>query len=270
MNKDKLRLSSSSVGTYLTCPAKYNWVYNEMLKPKGDYSIALTTGVIVHRLLHWMNTGMETTDRITSLYTDLKKEFPQIPDDELKDSIHQSLTLVQGYLKKYESDPIEIVSSETHMELDCGDYVLYGRVDGLARTQDKRLWRHEIKTAGRMDRNYLAGLTNSLQSGIYHWMLDELREDEKIYGTIYSILVKTKVPQFERSPVLTPKKLIELTKRTVNRVYERICEKDFEPSLNCFTYFRECPYSMLCFKYSDRIRKEFFEHRPPTKPKADD
>lgn len=269
MGKSKLRLSASRCNVYLHCPKKYYWTYEEQLKPKQTGARPLFVGGLVHRLAHQMNTGRLNPDALMQYDKVVKKCFPEVESDQEAISIaHEALTLFHGYMKQFEDDPLEVVSSETHLEIDRGDYILYTRLDSVRRTQDGRLWRGEIKTTARLDNAYLKGLKGGIQGGIAHIIMKKVMP-EPVNGTIYDLIVKTKIPQYYRSPILNERHLEGMTESMLSHVYEGITEKRFGCSMNCFYFNRECEFLALCKNDAKQIREAFYEHRPETLPTSE-
>jgi len=264
----KLRLSASRVSIYLHCPKQYWWTYHEQLKVKS-VSLPLAVGGITHRLLHQMHVGKLPIERMKDYDEVVMKHYPHLTSQEAKEVAVQAMTLFAGYAQKYEQDPLEVVSSEMHLESDRGLYILYARVDGLVRTQDQRLWRFETKTTSRIDSAYLSGLKGGIQGGIAHALLKEA-VPERVYGTIYNLIVKTKVPQFERSPVLAEKSLEAMTEGMLRGVYEGIVNARFYPSMQCFFYNRQCDFLPLCKNDSPQMRESFYEHREEVIPQNEE
>jgi hypothetical protein len=254
---EKLRLSASRIGVYRRCSWLYHLTYNENLIRK-EVDMPLKVGGFVHALMERKHRG--TLQEVLNDPEALAKElYPTSWDDALDVAI-ESLRLFHGYQKKYEDDTFTVVSSETHLELDMGPYILYSRLDSLKRGGDGRLWRGEYKTAGRMDSSYLQGLRGSIQSGMAHLLLKET-VPEKVYGTLYEILVKTKVPQYERSLVLTETSLEKMTLDCVNGVWKDIDGGRFYRSMDCYTFNRECSHRLICLRDTPQNREEFYKER---------
>lgn len=255
---EKPRLSFSRTSTFLHCRKRYDWIYNQglILKKKP---LPLQVGDIVHQLFH-----LNYQDKLPQLEK-LNEWVQQLyPDNEEKVSLDvaiQAANLFVGYLRKYEDDPLTLVSSEVHLEFDTGPYILYGKIDGLVRTKDERLWRLERKTTSAMDSFFLNGLKTSLQAGIYDYLLEKTF-DEVPYGTIYDILVKTKVPQYGRNPLPRNRRIMERALQTLEGVCRDLKRKEFYPSCECFTYSRECDYSILCNFDSPDARESFYQTIP--------
>jgi hypothetical protein len=265
---EKLRLSTSRINTYLHCPKSYWWHYHEDLVPKKK-SYALQVGDFVHILLAKDALGELTQEYISNFVNEVQKAYPDNINEESAGVAYDALNYFSGYKDKYKYDPLTIDSVEVHLELDLGPYLLYTRLDTLVRTQDKRLWRGEYKTTAKLDSGYLSGLKDGLQAGISYWVESEVLP-ERVNGTIYSLIVKTKIPQYERSMVLAEKGLIERTKACVHGVADNILNERFYPSMQCHYYKRECEYLPLCKNDSERTREAFFEKRVEfyNKPKS--
>ena len=263
----KLRLSASRCATYVRCHKLYWWTYNEQLMTKGK-SYPLRIGSLVHRLKHQYNIGKINLDALANYDQVVTKLFPDVQGQEAVQMATDAVSLFSGFISAFENDPITVVSSETHLEHDRGEYILYARVDELDRTQDGRLWRGEHKTTARLDSAYLSGLKGSIQAGITFLLLKKTIP-EPVMGTLYNLIVKTKVPQYYRTPILMEKTLEGLTEAMLKGVYEGITQERFEPSMQCFTYNRACDFLPLCKNDNKKTREAFYEHRPDEVPKND-
>lgn len=257
----KVRLSNSRVDCYHHCHKKYFWTYIEGYYPVGPPSNPLQIGGILHELKdRWIAKKMPeklTADWLVDL---INGEYPGNPIDTTREVGFTALGLFNAFLMKEEQMPLQYVSSETIMELECKDYILYTRVDGLARTQDGRLWREETKTTSKMDSAYLSGLKGGLQAGIaYKVMKGTL--PEKVAGTIYTILVKTKVPQCERTMIGAEKFLLKMTEDCLKGAIDGIKAERWDPSMKCYPYNRECEYRILCKGATPGIIKNFYARK---------
>ena len=257
----KLRLSYSRTSTFLHCKAAYRWAYIEGLTPRVK-AMPLQIGDIVHQLFHLQFEGKITKEDVQNLEEFVKKNYPaNDPLVNLQVAL-EAATLFSGYLNnpEYQQDPIIQTSSEVHLELEMPNFILYGRLDGICKTKDDKQWRLERKTTKMMDSYFLTGLKKSLQAGIYDFLAE--KNSLNLTGTIYDILVKTKIPQYKRNLVLKNRKAIERAIQTVEGVCRDIQRGDFYPSSNCINYNRECDYSPLCNFDSEETRKAFFQKIP--------
>jgi hypothetical protein len=267
----QLRLSFSGAQTWLTCRQKWYWNYDQNIKRK-ETSRALQVGGIVHELLHKFYIQ---EDLPTDLEAYIQQEHPENQGPESAMVAKEALTLVLGYLNQYSNDPLTVISSEMKIEVpreepESGQiYNIYVIIDSVVRTQDQRLWRMEHKTTARMDNYYLSGLRAGLQGGIYHYCLNKTMP-EPVVGTIYNMLVKTKIPQYARMPVLMESKLAERAIQTFDGVARQIFLGDIFPDAgSCFSFNRECQYLPLCNAIGhpeqlERIKKSFYQDYYPT------
>lgn len=262
---EKIRLSHSKLKTFLHCRKRYVWEYIEHLTPIQT-SKALQVGGVVHDLLHKYYTKELTMNEVSGIPDLINQMYPGNTDELTDDVASESARLMAGYIKAWEGDPLNVISSELWVEVDVPDeenVTLSGRVDALARNERSKLWRLEHKTAARMDSSYLNGLKNSLQGAIYDF-LTEATFEEAVEGTIYNLLVKTKIPKFERSYTQTTIGMRNRMLETVKGVIRSIRRKDFYPSNDCFVYNRSCDFRPLCDHDSKETREAFY--KPRTSP----
>ena len=254
-------LSNSQINTFLTCRKRWQWEYIDDLTPKTTGK-ALIIGNLTHQLLDAFYQGKLNTNSFKTLRKRTLEFYPHNDPQEVEDSLTLAGTLLNGYVKQYEIDDLQVTSPEVWLEKDFGDFSLCCRLDAICQTSDNRKWRMEHKTTGKTDSLYLKGLSKGLQTGISHWLLDELLpKDDKVSGTIFNLLVKTKVPKFPRNFVLRSQNLINATKRTVHGVVRSLQKGDLYPSMQCIQYFRECPFYPLCTNDTPAIRKNLYQSR---------
>jgi len=256
---EKLILRSSKVNTFLHCRKRYYWEYVEFLTPK-DTSVPLQVGTIVHKLLDLYHKGELTVAIIEDLPNRIHTLFPTNSEELTEEIASEAARLVKGYLAKWGKDDLQVISSEVMGEVEMPNYILRIRADGLARSSNKKLWRLEHKTTARMDSAYLNGLKAGIQGAMYDFVLDHLFKEE-VAGTIYNLLVKTKVPQFERTFSIRDMAMRERMLKTLDGVARDILSGDFYPSCQCFLYGRPCPFKPLCDFESKEVREAFYIKR---------
>lgn len=256
----KLRLSFTKVSTFLKCRTRYKWVYVDNLVPK-EKAWAPSVGIAVHHLLFLNNRGVLTTMSFEDILKEVGSEFPNLESDKLNDLVLEAGTLVEGYLKTLEGNEIRIVSPEVHLEKEYDKYILYARLDGICQTPDTRKWRLEYKTTARTDSVYLKGLRRGLQTGISHLLAEDLL-DEPLSGTVFSLLVKTKVPQFPWMPYTKERWVIDYARQCCDGVARSIEHGDFYPSLDCSYGAFDCDYKPLCSSGgSEQVKEAFYKRR---------
>ena len=266
----RLRLSASGVGAWRMCPQYWSWNYEANLVQKTS-SRPLQVGSLTHVLIHkyYMNElNLEDFQDLTAL---VQKIYPGNDKNMSIDVAVETGRLVLGYLTQYQKDPLTIISSEMQLSvirkepITGYEYEVYGIVDAVCRTPDNRLWRLEHKTTAQMDSIYLGGLRQGLQGGIYHYLLNELMP-EPIVGTIYNLLVKTKIPQYSRAPVLMQDRIAQRALSTFDGVVREILRHDiYQDAGACYSWY-ECPYLPLCNRDTPETREAFYRPKEVQKP----
>lgn len=261
MTQEKLRLSYSKINTWQTCHLKYKYCYIDRLVRKEEKSYPLQVGDVVHRLMHLWYTGELTARVVTNLEKLVQKLYPGNEDPTTLSVAADAAALMKGYLDKFsQNDPIKFISTEVHLQVELPNYFLYGIIDALGRPEDKRLWRVEHKTTSRMDSFYLNGLKGGLQGAIYDYLIEQVMKEE-VKGTIYNILVKTKIPQYERVYTNKNRAAVKRMLETVDGVYREIARAEYFPSSRCFSYNTDCDYKLLCDNDNEVTRQSFYKTR---------
>jgi len=257
---EKLKISYTRASTFLHCRQKYHWEYIENLTPIKK-SRPLKVGGLVHSLLHTKLVKPHITQFDVNFTMDAARtDYPGDDEGELASVALEATILVNGYLEKYKDDPLTVVPGETMLEADMGEYTLIGRSDAYARTEDTKLWRMEHKTMSRLDSNYLQGLKSGLQGGIYDYLTERLFNEE-VSGTIYNLIVKTKIPNYHRSFTKCDRGAIQRMLQTIHGVHRDIQRGDFYPSSKCYSFASVCPFKVLCEFDSPGAREAFFTRR---------
>ena len=73
-----------------------------------------------------------------------------------------------------------------------------------------------------MNSAYLTGLKGGLQAGVAYIVVANTLP-EKVSGTVYNLLVKTKVPQYYRNFVTAERLLVDRTEKCIAGVVKDIC-----------------------------------------------
>lgn len=268
MSDGKLKLSYSKCSTFLSCRRRYHWIYVENLVPKVR-AFPLQVGAIVHDLRERWVKGTLGTDEIANLKEYVSSLYPHNDPDLNLDVALEAARIFSAYVQYMDTSDYKIISPEMHIEKEFDDFVLYARLDGLAEDADGDIYRDEVKTAARMDSKYLQGYRKGLQTGISHWLMQETL-DFKTRGTLFEILVKTKVPQIHAVPIFMDQFQVDYAKQTVHGIVRSINRGDFYPSSKCHEY-NECDYEPLCRNDTPARREAFYTaYRETTTEEGDE
>lgn len=271
-----LGLSQSKIKAFLRCRLLFYWQYVERLA-SPEISRPLQVGSITHWLIH------ELYRKEKSLTPQHIEKLPAIVaaayggDESASRSVAaESANLVAGYLNKYQNDTITLVDTERYLEIKrpltapSQEYICHGVIDGICIYQGDN-WQLEHKTAARYDAMYLTGLRNDLQAKFYHQLL--INNGYTPRGVLYNLLVKKKVPEYHRQPIVISEHASVQVLRTFDGVATELFAmrdvlrggafKDDFPNVfypdwtSCAQYGRECEFRTLCTKLDqlDRVEK---------------
>jgi hypothetical protein len=238
---------------------KYYWTYEEELMLE-DKAFPLKVGDITHILIYKQDTGQLDLTDLMSLTDFIQKRYPENSEEVTHEIAEQAISLLGAYIKEAQKTELKLISSELHLETEEPDFFIYGRIDSLGRDGSDYLWRVEHKTTARLDSYFLSGLKSDLQSGIYYHLLDRTLK-ESVKGTIFNLLVKTKVPYCQINPVLRSKVIQDRALKAFEGVARSIKRGDIYPSGECFDYGRECDFYQLCNHPTEEVKQAFYKKR---------
>ncbi len=226
-------------------------------------------GDITHRLREKYLIEDLRGEDIQNLVSYVKRFYPDEEPDVVTDVALSAGSLVNCFIQQYDADgSVRITSPEVHLVLDCGEFNVYTRLDGLGEVNGMPgIWREELKTSSRMDNYYIKGLRRGLQTGIALWLMEELMEED-VRGTIFTIIVKKTVPEVHMEPVPKSVRLIEIAKEVVYQEFEEIKRGHIFKSGQCQMYNRECSYAKLCNADTPANRKAFYTSRKLQKERS--
>lgn len=242
----KRTLSYSQITNWQRCRMRWKFIYIDDLAPRLK-TLPLMVGDVTHRLREKFLLSELDGYTLRNLVPFVKLLYPEQKGDDHTEVALQAASLINCFVQNYEADgSVRITSPEVHLVKDFGEFILYTRLDGLAEVVGTPgIWREELKTTARRDSAFLAGLRGGLQTGIALWLMEELM-NEKIRGTIFSLLVKTATPQSYMEPVHKNTWAIKTAKETVFNEAKEIQEGRIYRSSQCFSYNRECAYRKVC------------------------
>jgi len=267
----KLTLSQYKVGVFLTCRMKYYWTYNKGLTSKHK-SLPLLVGDLLHKLLHLHDIDELTPKLIAAVPATITEMNPDTDHNLISDTCYEAARLVGGYINHYHAvSDYKVVSPELILTKEFPEFHLYARLDGLCEGHESGIWRLERKTTAARRGSYLRTHQTGLQTGISHWlMLDLMGKDQKIRGSVFDWIVKTKTPQYERSETPLDKTWMRMAQQTVYGVAASIKRGNFYPNLNSCEDWNGCEFKILCRNDSPQNRKDFYTDREEVKVRGQD
>lgn len=224
--------SGSSLGTFLTCPKKYQYAYVERLQ-SPNYGSALGFGTFVHACIE----GLKKED--PSLKGEAyRREVEKYPQEESREQIEHDYTLAMMMVvewKKYwdahdghlGNRAFEFRSTEAEWGYEVASpcsshrYMLVGKRDGeIYHASFGKNFLHEIKTSGDTDRDtYRHKLQLDRQISTNITALN--REGKECDGVIYDILWKPRLIRGVNRKTKPDETFEEFRERIIADVRER-------------------------------------------------
>ncbi len=227
--------SNSSIGAFLTCPAKYNFTYNERLEGTG-YMQALVYGSFVHAFIERLKGGNPEAparameEVITRLANGSKESFERGQDMALSDfAMAEKVADIwdlhwKGHDGYFTQSQMEFSETEGEWRMDAGpERTLVGKRDGLIHHKGfDKFFLHEIKTSGEPDREtYKHKLQLDRQISVN---IEAIRRaGKRCDGVIYDIIWKPalRLKKNETEAELAARKL-EAIKENPANYFERL------------------------------------------------
>ncbi len=179
-------LDSSKTKCFLECPRKFYWRHVRKLVPLHEKA-ALSFGKAIHEALYeWHKTyDLERTIEIFHEHWDDKI------DEQLR-TAEKGESLLKGYAERYppKHEPFKFLSLEQKVQIEIGDFVYGGRIDGIVEWGGMYLVL-DHKTASRMGPKYFDRFRPDLQMTGYAFMAKQLFK-QHIHGVVINVLYFTK------------------------------------------------------------------------------
>ncbi len=178
----KVNHSGTSLTDLELCPTLYNWKHIQRLESRETPDV-LTLGIASHDFLD----SLHSIGDLSKALACIDSHYPQGGDNWCK-----ARAMCECYATEHHPEKeYEVVSVETPWKLDCGDFTLSGRVDGVVRDKGGDLWILEHKTSAKPDENYLMMLERRLQTKLYGYFASQaLNLPSRPLGIWYNILKK--------------------------------------------------------------------------------
>lgn len=237
---DELNLSFSSLEDYSDCPHKYNLIYNfDFVNPQNIY---MRVGTIIHSILNKLNTLAIEGEDVDEWIEPIIQESMESNSDLAKNKIFTNIIEdLDEYLD--EADEWNIIESEYPFTIKRANYNLKGQID-LMRKKDNGITLVDFKTTSSESMD----VDNSRYEDQLHFYHLAMRDNSK-YKNVEDIDLKLfSLKDFEEIPVQYKKERINELEGKLNRVYAKITEKQYYPTIDVESKCSDCLLRNLCGK----------------------
>lgn len=222
-------ISPSRTRTFLECPKKYDYIYNQELTPVGPQKRHFNKGNYFHELCHvyynYVKAGATPgSEYIQSLILDrMKKNFTTDTDPALISVFGIITKMMTRYVLEHSKridDGMKVINVEQQIIYPMADYAMFGYVDLLYRDREGRLHIRDHKTGERAQTKLDAQFSNQL---LFYAAIIYKSTGEVPIGELSYINTKeyaTKKPTYEESFVLSR---VTYTAKELDIYFAEIC-----------------------------------------------
>ena len=177
------RLTASAIRSYLDCPRKYEFAYEQRIRPIKQHD-ALRFGSLFHDVFEHLDNGMTWTDvcrrTLAQAATDIEAQ--------------QVLRLAAEHHRHYGDDGFEIEETEGVFTADIGGVPCTGKRDRVVVLPDGRRAVQEYKTS-----------SEDIEPGSIYWR--RLRMDIQVSIYLISSGAETIIYDVTRKPTIKPRQI---------------------------------------------------------------
>lgn len=251
MDESNRSLSPSKISTFLACPTKYYWTYQDKrgrwyLRSKSYFSFGTSLHQVLQRFHDSDDRGVTTVHEAVASLEENWVEAGYANHDEMMQELAEGKAMLEAHIERWQREPVtaKTIAVEKLYRRDLGPFELIGRIDRLDEHEDGTLEIIDYKS-GRQTVT-AADVADDLAMGIYQLILQEHFPGRRIVASIVALRSGEKATASLTDEALEEFKLltIELGQKILNRCWES--EEPLSKSL-C----RNCDFQALCVRYPD-------------------
>lgn len=196
-----IRLSQSSLTTYLKCPKMFWYAYIKRLE-KRIFNINFFVGNVTHEGMHLTYRKDDNFFELLGKYFDqtLEQEREKhlfSPEEEAK--IEEWKIIILGMIYAYNMKNHKLIQEHTHIKNEqeiiltlAEDLEFVIKIDNILQNTAGEHFIHEVKTTRELNENYVDAIKYQIQVAIYYY-LSQMIDGFKPRGIIYDVLQKPSI-----------------------------------------------------------------------------
>lgn len=257
-----IRLSPTSLMTYLTCPEKYRISKIEKLVPITS-SPRMNMGKAVHESLHtwYKNTSIEITERLNLSIDEGLKVLDNEEDGQLM------IDLLSAYADKYPQETWKPIRGELHAEFFLSpEIAIHGFVDMVVYDGTHYII-VEHKTTSRDPMEFINSKNEDIQTLVYMYLAQKYTGqivNRALFNVIQIMRRKGGAKfNFLRESIVKDQKDFDelecLIQEVSSNIERDITRKRFiKNRTQCYNLY-ECEYRKMCSFYYPGIESSFYK-----------
>lgn len=174
----------------MSCFQRWNLRYNQLLQKPGIIQFPFSVGTVFHDAMEqfYKTKGMRVN--VATLQFQ-EHDVPSLTDIQKREYWNHVLpAMVDAYMIYYKTDPVlwDIIHIERELDVMYRGFRLRGKID-LKIRQKNGIWIVDHKTAGRLNKDVVAGWDFRFQFMFYIWLMSKVDPD-KLQGYIVNLAKK--------------------------------------------------------------------------------
>jgi len=287
-----LEISVNSLSTIRGCPMKYKWHYIDGYTPYKK-SNHLTLGSAIHSAFDMYYNKFPDEEVMKACKDMIDAEISKASPAESEDLHLLKYVLLGMWINFPKSlSSFNKIDPELKFRIKLFDDIWFvGRVDGLVRDDEGRLWVRELKTTSMSFQQFERRSKTATQGTAYVWAMRKL--GHPVVGMMYDFIKKPLLRKGVRDDVDTfGARIMDDYKKRPEFYFKRhfsyrneeelaLFEEDLLKTAleirdraknnnwcrnqdQCWNFNSECPYLKICFqKVPDPLTLQlYFEHKP--------
>lgn len=185
-------ISPSKITTYLACPVKYRWTYEDSrgkryLQAKSYYSFGTSLHRVLERFYSAEDNGVETTQEAMAAYEESWIDAGFSSAEEMSESYHEGKEILLHHIEevKKRETSAKVLAVEKQLKWTTPHFVLTGRIDRLDEHEDGTIEIVDYKS-GR-DSVDVEDVATDIAMSCYQLLVREAFPDRPVIATIHAL-----------------------------------------------------------------------------------
>lgn len=255
-----MRISYSSLESFLTCPAKYK--FSEIDKIKSPKSKEAIFGTLIHKTLQMMHDPSTlvppTEEEVLAFFSSSWDKDIYASESEEMMAFEQGVKIIKDYYKRNYPANFHILGLESYFEAPIKDgeeiHSITGKIDRIDKLKDDTFEVIDYKTSRTLPSQ--KSVDENMQLAMYHLgLLNKWPNlaDKPVKLSLYFLRHGEKL-----STIKNTEKLKETTEKILETI-DKIKVSNFAPEINPLCDW--CGYQSICPYFSHKFKKETIDDK---------
>ncbi|MDP3057788.1 MAG: PD-(D/E)XK nuclease family protein [bacterium] len=255
-----MRISYSSLESFLTCPAKYK--FSEIDKIKSPKSKEALFGTLIHKTLQMMHDPSTLVspieEEVLAFFSSSWDKDVYASESEEMTAFEQGVKIIKDYYKRNYPANFHILGLESFFEAPIKDgeeiHSITGKIDRIDKLKDDTFEVIDYKTSRTLPSQ--KSVDENMQLAMYH--LGLLNKWPNLAGKPVKLSLYFLRHGEKLSTIKNTEKLKETTEKILE-IIDKIKVSNFAPEINPLCDW--CGYQSICPYFSHKFKKETIDDK---------